>query len=255
MLKISASSSGESSTTTSTSVCGLKYVPGRMTRSSSSKRRGGHAGSIPHRAEAGLSRSARAAAARPPSRRPAAPCPRRARRSLRATTSWRTSLAQGRVDRRRGGEARAARPRRRAAPGRARRAAALRASSIWRISASRSAAATRGAGRPAAGLARRATARRARSARRAPVPSVTSHERATTATDEHAEDHVPRRVHPYDCAHVEALSRRTMAPSRPAVPRADGLAWSRRGRSAAVVWSCSSCAGAIAALEATWTIR
>src|SRR5947209_1392800 len=40
MLKISASSSGESSTTTRISVWGLKYVPGRLTRSSISTRRG-----------------------------------------------------------------------------------------------------------------------------------------------------------------------------------------------------------------------
>src|SRR5947209_988338 len=36
MLKISLSSSGESSTMTRISVCGLKYVPGRLTSSSSS---------------------------------------------------------------------------------------------------------------------------------------------------------------------------------------------------------------------------
>src|SRR6202051_3117269 len=40
MLKISASSSGESSTITRTSVWGLKYVPGRMVSSSSSNLRG-----------------------------------------------------------------------------------------------------------------------------------------------------------------------------------------------------------------------
>src|SRR5215211_804002 len=40
MSKISESMSGESSTTSRTSVWGLKYVPGRLTRSSSSKRRG-----------------------------------------------------------------------------------------------------------------------------------------------------------------------------------------------------------------------
>ena len=40
MLKTSVSTSGESSTTISTSVCGLKYVPGRMTMSSRSNCRG-----------------------------------------------------------------------------------------------------------------------------------------------------------------------------------------------------------------------
>src|SRR5947199_3967695 len=40
MLKISVSASGESSTTISTSVCGLKYVPGRLTMSSRSNWRG-----------------------------------------------------------------------------------------------------------------------------------------------------------------------------------------------------------------------
>src|SRR5262249_24196947 len=39
MLKTAWSISGESSTTTRTSVCGLKYVPGRTSSSSSSKRR------------------------------------------------------------------------------------------------------------------------------------------------------------------------------------------------------------------------
>ena len=75
-LKISASIDGESSTTTSTSVCGLKYVPGRTRRSSSSMRRSSAMTRRSlYRDDRASHPRARAAGARPRPRRRAAPCP------------------------------------------------------------------------------------------------------------------------------------------------------------------------------------
>ena len=114
MLKTSWSIDTESSTTTTTSVCGLKYVPGRTSRSSSST-----IGFVllGHRLEPycprfSNSRSWRSTSASTSS----GSLPWRARRSLRAWTSWRTSSRSAGSS-----EGGAAVPPARSAAGRARR--------------------------------------------------------------------------------------------------------------------------------------